>query len=153
MKIIKTVGVVGAGTMGAAIAQKFAQENFNVILADREDRFVKRGLDNIANSLNEGLERKVFTLVEVDKYIARIVGTDDLKELRKCDLIVEAIFEDFNAKTGLFETLDKIVGPETILATNTSSFSVTELAQSVSILNGLLGYIISIMPPKTGWLK
>ena len=61
MKSVKTIGVVGAGTMGAAIAQKFAQENFIVILADREERFVKRGINNITKMFLEGVERKVFT--------------------------------------------------------------------------------------------
>ncbi len=132
MKTIKTVGVIGAGTMGAAIAQKFAQENFNVILADREERFVKRGIDNITKMFREGVEKNVFTEEQVDNYLSNIKGTHELENLKKCDLIVEAIFEDFIAKSDLFKIVDSIVGPETILATNTSSFSVTELAQSVS---------------------
>lgn len=132
MKSIKTVGVIGAGTMGAAIAQKFAQENFNVVLADREESFVRRGLMNISKMFQEGVERKVFTIEQTDKFLLCINGTANLQDLDKCDLIVEAIFEDFDAKTELFKTLDTIVAPDTILATNTSSFSVTDLAQSVS---------------------
>lgn len=132
MKLIKTVGIVGAGTMGAAIAQKFAQENFNVILADREESYVQRGMNNITKMLREGIERKVFTTDQVDNYLSNISGTYNLEDLKVCDLIVEAIFEDFNAKSDLFKTLSKIVSPETILATNTSSFSVTDLSQSVS---------------------
>ncbi len=132
MKTIKSVGVVGAGTMGAAIAQKFAQENFIVILADREGEFVKRGINNITKMLNEGIQRKVFNEEQVDTYLSNIRGTHNLDDLKQCDLIVEAIFEDFNAKTELFRSLDKIVRPDTILATNTSSFSVTELAEHVS---------------------
>lgn len=132
MKHIKTVGVVGAGTMGAAIAQKFAQENINVILADRNEDFVKRGIGNITKMLNEGIERKVFTYEQVDNYLSNIRGTHNLNDLKKCDLVVEAVFEDFNAKSDLFKTLDSIVSPDTILATNTSSFSITELAVSVS---------------------
>ena len=132
MKSIKIVGIVGAGTMGAAIAQKFAQENFSVILADREAEYVNRGVNNITKMFNEGIERKVFTEEQVDKYLSNIKGTHNLEDLKVCDLVVEAIFEDFNIKSDLFKTLDKIVSPETILATNTSSFSVTELAESVS---------------------
>ena len=118
--------------MGAAIAQKFAQENFIVILADREESYVKRGISNITKVLAEGIERKVFTEDQVDNYLSNIKGTHNLADLKACDLIVEAIFEDFNAKADLFKTLDSIVGPETIIATNTSSFSVNDLAQSVS---------------------
>ena len=132
MRSIKTVGVVGAGTMGAAIAQKFVQEKFKVILADREAGFVTRGINNITKMLREGIDRKVFTEEQVDGYLSNIKGTHNLNDLVACDLIVEAIFEDFNVKSDLFKTLDKIVSPETILATNTSSFSVTELAESVS---------------------
>lgn len=132
MKIIKTVGVVGAGTMGAALAQKFAQENFKVILADREQQFVDRGISNIRKMLQEGLEKKVFTEQQVSTTLDSICGTADLNELKSCDLIIEAIFENFEAKTDLFRALSGIVSAETILATNTSSFSVTELAGSVS---------------------
>jgi enoyl-CoA hydratase / 3-hydroxyacyl-CoA dehydrogenase len=132
MRSIKIVGVVGAGTMGAAIAQKFAQENFIVILADREESFVKRGIDNISKMYREGIDRKVFTEDDVDNYLSNIMGSHNLEDLRKCDLIVEAIYEDFNAKKELFKVLDKIVSSDTIIATNTSSFSVTELSESVS---------------------
>ena len=132
MRSIKIVGIVGAGTMGAAIAQKFAQENFSVILADREAEYVSRGVNNITKMFREGIERAVFTEEQVDKYLSNIKGTHNLEDLKVCDLIVEAIFEDFNIKSDLFKTLDKIVSAETILATNTSSFSVTELAESVS---------------------
>ncbi|MEI8280657.1 MAG: 3-hydroxyacyl-CoA dehydrogenase/enoyl-CoA hydratase family protein [Bacteroidota bacterium] len=132
MKLIRTVGVVGAGTMGAALAQKFAQENFKVILADREMAFVQKGITNITNMLNEGLERKVFSADQVSSYLSNITGTATLADLSVCDIIIEAIFENFDAKTDLFRNLDKIIGPDTILATNTSSFSVDELAKSVS---------------------
>ena len=132
MRSINTIGVVGAGTMGAAIAQKFAQENFRVILADREDSFVQRGLTNITNMLNEGVERKVFSQQEVNQYLSNIKCTSQLDDLKVCDLVVEAIYEDFKAKSDLFKLLDTIVNKDTILATNTSSFSVTDLAASVA---------------------
>lgn len=132
MKNIKSVGVVGAGTMGSAIAQKFAQEGFKVVLADREASFVKRGIERITGMLLEGVEKKVFTEDQVDSYLSNIRGTENLEALRDCDLVVEAIFEDFNAKKALFSQLDDIVPTDTILATNTSSFSVSELAESVS---------------------
>ncbi|MBI5917176.1 MAG: 3-hydroxyacyl-CoA dehydrogenase/enoyl-CoA hydratase family protein [Bacteroidetes bacterium] len=132
MKKIKNVGVVGAGTMGAALAQKFAQEGFNVWLADVSVQHVERGLAGIRKMLAEGVERKVFTEEQAQHVLANITGTEKLEDLKKCDLVEEAIFENFEAKCSLFITLSGIVPPDTILATNTSSFSVTELAASVS---------------------
>ncbi len=131
MKTIKTVGVVGAGTMGSALAQKFAQEGFKVILADREMKFVEKGLSGIKSMLHEGIEKKVFSGEQVNGFLSNLTGTDNLQDLKVCDIIIEAIFEDFRVKSDLFKTLSEIVPSDTILATNTSSFSVTELAASV----------------------
>jgi enoyl-CoA hydratase/3-hydroxyacyl-CoA dehydrogenase len=125
---IKTVGIIGAGTMGSALAQKFAQEGFSVILADREMKYVEDGKKKIAETLNQGIERKLFTREQADSIISNISGTDKLTSLQKCDLITEAIFEDFNAKSSLFKELNSIVDDHTVIATNTSSFSVTELS-------------------------
>lgn len=132
MKKIKTVGVVGAGTMGAAIAQKFAQEGFTVYLNDREQQYIDKGINGIRSILEEGVERKLFTQEKVEGILKNIKGTVNQKELAVCDLIVEAIFEDFTVKCNLFKALDTIVPKDTILATNTSSFSVSEMATSVS---------------------
>jgi enoyl-CoA hydratase/3-hydroxyacyl-CoA dehydrogenase len=131
MKKIKTVGVVGAGTMGSALAQKFAQEGFTVILADREMKFVEKGLTGIRSMLNDGIEKKVFTPEQVSGFLSNLKGTENLTNLKVCDIIIEAIFEDFKVKSELFKTLSGIVPEDTILATNTSSFSVTELSGSV----------------------
>lgn len=131
MKKINVVGVVGAGTMGSALAQKFAQEGFQVILADREMKFVENGLNGIRSMLNEGIEKKVFSFEQVKGFLSNLKGTANLYDLKVCDIIIEAIFEDFKAKSDLFKTLSEIVSAETILATNTSSFSVTELSSSV----------------------
>ncbi len=139
MKNIKTVGVVGAGTMGSALAQKFAQEGFKVILADREMKFVEKGLNGIKVMLNEGLEKKVFTQEQVTIALSNLTGTENLANLKVCDIIIEAIFEDINAKRELFKTLSEVVPTDTILATNTSSFSVTEIAASVKNPERFLG--------------
>lgn len=131
MKKINTVGVIGAGTMGAAIAQKFAQEGFTVLLNDRDQRFLEKGLGGIREILWQGVTRAIFTHEKATEILSRIHPVTDQNELKKCDLIVEAIFEDFKIKSELFKTLSDIVSQDTILATNTSSFSVTELAKSV----------------------
>ncbi len=132
MKKIKTVGVVGAGTMGAAIAQKMAQQGFAVILNDREEQYLEKGINGIKETLQQGVDRNVFSENMMNRTINNISTATDQNELKKCDLIIEAIFEDFDAKCSLFKTLDKIVDSDVILATNTSSFSVTEMAESVS---------------------
>jgi enoyl-CoA hydratase/3-hydroxyacyl-CoA dehydrogenase len=131
MRTIKLVGVVGAGTMGAAIAQKFSQEGFQVILADRAMNFVEKGLGNIRSMLTEGVARKVLTPADADKVMHNIKGTDDLRELSGCDLVLEAIFENFEAKVSLFKELSGIVSENCIVATNTSSYSIKELAVAV----------------------
>lgn len=132
MKKIQIVGVIGAGTMGAAIAQKLAQEGFSVFLNDREQKYIDKGLSGIREILEQGIARRIFTQEKVEIILNNIKGTTDQTDLKECDLIIEAIFEDFNVKTDLFKKLDSIVTSDTILATNTSSFSVTELAESVS---------------------
>src|ERR1035437_2754712 len=132
MKTIETVGVVGAGTMGAAIAQKFAQEGFTVILNDRTMSYVERGMASLKASLAEGVERRVFTPEAAQEIIGRIHGTATPGDLAPCDLVVEAIFEDLEAKKALFAQLSLTLRPDTIIATNTSSFSVSILARSVS---------------------
>jgi enoyl-CoA hydratase/3-hydroxyacyl-CoA dehydrogenase len=139
MKNIRTVGVVGAGTMGSALAQKFAQEGFKVILADREMKFVEKGLNGIKSMLNEGLEKKVFTPEQINNFLANLTGTEKLSDLKSCDIIIEAIYEDIKAKSELFKTLSELVPGSTIIATNTSSFSVTALAAAVKNPERFLG--------------
>lgn len=131
MKHIKTVGVVGAGTMGAALAQKFVQEGFDVILADRTINFVEKGLNHIHLTLQDGIEKKIFTKQQVETYLSHLKGTDSIPDLKNCDLVVEAIFENLEAKKDLFRSLGEIVSGDCIVATNTSSFSVTELAANI----------------------
>jgi len=129
---IKSVGVVGAGTMGSALSQKYAQEGFDVILADRKMQYVEKGLAAIRTTLEQGVERRLFRPEQLEGFLSKIKGTADLKDLQGCDLVVEAIFENFEAKEGLFKNLNSILRKDAVLATNTSSFSVTELAACVS---------------------
>ena len=139
MKKINTVGVVGAGTMGSALAQKFAQEGFNVILADRALEYVNKGIAGINSVLSEGVEKKVFTQAQIEGYLANVTGTENLSDLKVCDIVIEAIYEDFNAKSDLFKQLSGIVSSDAILATNTSSFSVTELSAALTDPSRFIG--------------
>lgn len=138
-KTIKVAGVVGAGTMGAALAQKFAQEGFRVYLADRSIELVEKGLHRIKTVLQEGVERKVFTADRVMEILSNIHGTEKLEDLRSCELVIEAIYENFEAKVDLFGKLSKILSKKCILATNTSSYSVTELAAAVEFPERFIG--------------
>lgn len=132
MQNIKTIGVVGAGTMGSALAQKFAQEGFNVVLADTSLDFVENGISLIKDTLDEAVGKNIFTAEKAAGIILNIKGTSNLKELNVCDLVVEAIYEDLEAKVELFKQLSLIVKKDTIIATNTSSFSVTDLSAGVT---------------------
>ena len=139
MKIIKTVGIAGAGTMGSALAQKFAMEGFEVILLDTNIDFINKGLQRIKDTLNEGIEKKIFAPEKAGKILSQIRGSTELSDLIKAELVIEAIFENFDAKAQLFKKLDSILPKDTIIATNTSSFSVSELAKNVSYPERFIG--------------
>ncbi len=125
---IKTVAVLGAGTMGNGIAHVFAKFGFTVILRDVQERFLDRGLENIAKNLDR--EVKKGKIAEVDKptIIGRIKPTTDPSALARADFVVEAVPERLDLKLSVLEEADKLLRAETILASNTSSISVTTLA-------------------------
>jgi enoyl-CoA hydratase/3-hydroxyacyl-CoA dehydrogenase len=139
MKTITHVGIIGAGTMGAALTQKFAQEGLIVFMVDRDDRFLDRGMENIRVILQEGVKRRIFTEEQMRQIVDRIHPTIDMNELAQCQVVIEAVFEDKKVKEDLFNQISEIVPSDTILATNTSSFSVTELAESVKHPQRFLG--------------
>jgi enoyl-CoA hydratase/3-hydroxyacyl-CoA dehydrogenase len=138
MKIQK-VGVIGAGSMGAGIAQKIAQEGIDVVIVDVEDKFVEKGITNIKNTLSKAVERKIFTEEQTELILSRINGTIDKAELKDADLVIEAVFEDMDVKKNLFKDLDKICEDKTVFASNTSSFSITDLASSVNRKDRFVG--------------
>ncbi len=121
--------VVGAGNMGSGIAQRCSQSGFTVSMMDIKDEFVQKGFANIRKTLEDGVKRGKVKPDQVDKIIKNIHGTVNLKEAAKdADVVIEAVFEDMEVKRKLFTELDKICKPETILATNTSSLSITKMA-------------------------
>jgi len=125
---IKTVGVIGAGTMGNGIAHVFARSGFTVRLCEVEQRFLDRGLDTIRKNLGREAEKAKITQAEADAALKRIHGTLDRSSLSVCDFVVEAATERFDIKREIFRDLDRIAGPDVILASNTSSISITRLA-------------------------
>lgn len=124
---IKTIGVVGAGTMGNGIGHAAAQSGHQVILVDLETSFVERGMETISRNLQRGVDKERMTAAEKDEILGRIRSGTDRQLLAEADFIVEAIAEQFEAKAELFQQLDEITRPEVILATNTSSISITKL--------------------------
>jgi 3-hydroxybutyryl-CoA dehydrogenase len=125
---IKNVGVIGAGTMGNGIAHVFAKGGYNITLVDVERRFVDRGLDTIRKNLDRELNKQKITAEQRDEALKHIHPSTDRKQLAACDFVVEAASERFEIKTELFRDLDAMCRPEVILASNTSSISITKLA-------------------------
>src|SRR5208282_2858778 len=125
---IKTVGVIGAGTMGNGIAHVFAKGGYSVVLLDVEQRFIDRGLDTIKKNLEREVAKAKLTAEQRDQALANIRGVTARKELAACDFIVEAASERFDIKAELFRELDAMCRPEIILSSNTSSISITKLA-------------------------
>jgi 3-hydroxybutyryl-CoA dehydrogenase len=125
---IKTVGVLGAGTMGNGIAQVAAQAGFNVVMRDIEDRFVQSGLKSIDKFLAKSVEKGKMAADQKDAVMGRIKGTTKIEDMKECDFVVEAVLEVMDLKKEVFKALDEICRPEVILSSNTSSMSITEIA-------------------------
>ena len=128
MTEITTVGVIGAGTMGNGIAHVFARSAFAVRLCEVEQRFLDRGLEAIRKNLGREAAKGKLTESEADSAHARITGTLQRTSLADCDLVIEAATERFEVKKQIFQELDGILRPHVILASNTSSISITKLA-------------------------
>ncbi len=125
---IQKIAVIGAGQMGAGIAQVAAQAGFDVVLRDIESRFVEKGIAGIARSLDKFVEKGKLTADARDTIFARVHGTTDLSECKDADLVIEAIIENADIKKKLFTDLDAIVKPGAVFASNTSSIPITEMA-------------------------
>jgi len=126
---IKKVCVLGAGIMGSGIAQVAATADFNVTMRDIEDRFVEKGLATIKFHLDRAVEKEKIEADTATEIMARIEGTTDISAaVAGTDFIIEAVVEDMRVKKELFSELDAICKPETILASNTSGLSITEIA-------------------------
>ncbi len=125
---IKTIGVCGAGTMGAGIVQLAAQSGFNVKVIDVQEAFIQRGMNIITKNLGRMLSKEKITQAEYDDVMGRITTSTDAAIMADADFVVEAILEEIDAKKNLFEQLEAVCGPEVVFATNTSSISVTQLA-------------------------
>jgi len=127
---IKTIGVVGAGSMGNGIAQVAAVAGYNVIMSDIEERFVQNGLNNIDKFLAKSVEKGKMSADEKAAIMGRIKTTVKLEDMKDADYVIEAVFEDMGVKKSTFKQLDEITRKDVILGTNTSSMSITEIANA-----------------------
>jgi len=128
MGAIQTVGVIGAGTMGSGIAHVFARAGFNVLLCDVEQRFLDRALASIRANLGREAAKGKLAEADIEKALARITAVVDREALGAADFAVEAASERFEIKSEIFRALDRILPAGAVLATNTSSISITKLA-------------------------
>ena len=128
MGAIQTVGVIGAGTMGSGIAHVFARAGFNVLLCDVEQRFLDRALASIRTNLGREAAKGKLAEADIEKALARITAVVDREALGAADFAVEAASERFEIKSEIFRALDRILPAGAVLATNTSSISITKLA-------------------------
>jgi 3-hydroxybutyryl-CoA dehydrogenase len=125
---IQQVGVIGAGTMGNGIAHVFARSGYQVVLCDIEQKFLERALATISKNLEREMGKGKITELQKSETLKRITPVTDRNQLSSCDFIVEAASEKFEIKSELFRDLDRICSPEVILASNTSSISITKIA-------------------------
>ena len=139
MTEIRIVGVIGAGTMGNGIAHVFARSGLRVLLCEVELRLLDRGLETILKNLGREAEKGKISLDEVDDALKRIEGTLDRGALADADFVIEAATERVEVKKTIFQELDKIARPKVILASNTSSISITKLAAQTGRPDRVIG--------------
>ncbi len=125
---IKTVVVLGSGAMGSGIAQVLAQTGYSVIVRDTEERFLKKGKEGIEDSLSRLVKKGAVSSSEKETVLNRLLLTTEIEKVKEGDFIIEAVTEDLEIKKELFRKIDSVAKPGAIIATNTSSLSVTELA-------------------------
>ena len=133
------IGIIGAGTMGNGIAQTAANAGFDVIMCDIKQDFVDKGFANVGKSLDRFVKKETMTEEQKTEILGRIKITTNLEDLEDCTLVVEAATENFEIKKQIFQKLDEITSEECILASNTSSISITKIAAVTSRPDKVIG--------------
>lgn len=136
---MKKVGVLGTGTMGAGIIQILALNGYEVVMRARRDSSVEKGLTTVKKNLDKMVAKEKITAEAAEEAYSRIQGSTNINIIADADLVIEAATEDMEAKKALFAELDKLCKPETIIATNTSSLSITEIAAATGRPDKIIG--------------
>ena len=136
---MKKIGVIGAGTMGAGIIQVFAQGGYEVVYTDLFEAAIEKGYALIDKNLTKLVDKEKITAADKDEILGRISNGPELSVVSGADLVVEAIYENLETKKTLFADLDKLVGPDTILASNTSAISISEIANATGRPDKVIG--------------
>ncbi|WP_433623345.1 3-hydroxyacyl-CoA dehydrogenase family protein [Halomicrococcus sp. NG-SE-24] len=139
LETIDTIGVVGAGTMGSGIAQVAATSGYDVVMRDVKEEFVENGFDTIESSLDRFVSKEKMDRSTADAVTERIAGTTELDDLADCDFVVEAAVEDMDVKQDVFADLDAVVDDDVVLATNTSTLSITTIASATDLEEEVVG--------------
>src|SRR3989337_2333909 len=136
---IKTIGIIGAGTMGSGIGQVMALSGFDVIMLDVKDEFIQKGMGNIRRGLDKMVEKGKITPKSKEETIARVRTTTRLEDMAKADFVIEAASEVEELKLNIFKKLDKVCAKDSILCTNTSSIPITRLASATNRPDKVMG--------------
>ena len=136
---MKTIGVLGTGTMGAGIIQVLAQNGYNVVLRARRQTSVDKGIATVTKNLDKLVAKEKITAADKDEILSRVKGSTDISIIKDADLVIEAATEDMEAKKALFQELDELCKPETIIAKNTSALSITEIAAATGRPDKIIG--------------
>jgi len=147
MASVRVIGVVGAGQMGSGIAQVAAAANMQVVMADLSEEAVGRGMRAISSSLSRFVKKQSLSQEEADATMARLRTTTSLQDMKDADVVIEAVAENEGLKSRIFGELDKLLKPSAILASNTSSISITRLAASTQRPKQVIGMHFMNPPP------
>lgn len=136
---MKTIGVLGTGTMGAGIIQVMAQTGYNVVLRARRQTSVDKGIAKVTKNLEKLVAKEKMTEDQKNEILSRVKGSTDISIIKDADLIIEAATEEMESKKALFAELNELCKPEAIIATNTSSLSITEIAEASGRPDKIIG--------------
>lgn len=139
MKKINTIGVVGSGKMGCGIAQVSCMAGYEVLLTDKNPEIIEKSINKIKKNITELVQKGTLDKGQADEVLSRIKGAAEISSLAQCDLVIEAVFEDMDIKKAVLTELDSICSQETIIASNTSSLSISKLGSGLSGMERIVG--------------